>query len=161
MAAATRRGHHSRGDGGAPSPRQEVKRIQAHGPLQRDDSCPSWYRRVVGSDAWRNDQRNDKDPLTSAVGPPESEPRRPDSSRRIQKDRLNDHSDNQGARMTAGRPLVYASMQGPAANTSWLSSRVWARWSEALAHRSRPSTSTSMIPAASASNSCLAAMTAW
>src|SRR5215207_3598305 len=60
----------------------------------------------------------------------------------------------------AGRPVVYASMQGPAANTSWLSSRTWARWSDALAQHSRPSRSTSMMPAASASNSCLAATTA-
>src|SRR5829696_3462508 len=52
-------------------------------------------------------------------------------------------------------------MQGPAANTSWLSSRVWARSSDALAHRSRPSMSTSMTPAASASNRLLAAWTAW
>jgi hypothetical protein len=48
--------------------------------------------------------------------------------------------------MTAGRPVVKASMQGPAANTSWLSSRVWARSSEALAHRSWPSMSTSPQP---------------
>src|SRR5215217_1410969 len=65
------------------------------------------------------------------------------------------------SRMTAGLPVVNASAQGPAANTSWFSSRVWARRSEALAHRSRPSMSASMTPAASASNSCLAAMTAW
>src|SRR5215217_3837114 len=38
--------------------------------------------------------------------------------------------------------------------------QVWARSSEALAQRSRPSMSVSMTPAASASNSCLAAMTA-
>jgi hypothetical protein len=29
------------GDGGAPSPHQEMKRAQAHGPLQRDDPCPN------------------------------------------------------------------------------------------------------------------------
>jgi hypothetical protein len=38
--------------------------------------------------------------------------------------------------------------------------KVWARWSEALAHRRAPSMSTSMTPAASASKSCLAAWTA-
>src|SRR5215207_11151430 len=62
--------------------------------------------------------------------------------------------------MTAGFPVVYAWAQGPAAKISWLSSRVWARWSEALAQRSWPSSSASMIPAAWASNSCLAARTA-
>jgi hypothetical protein len=30
----------TRGDGGAPGPHQELRSIQAHGPLQRDDSCP-------------------------------------------------------------------------------------------------------------------------
>jgi hypothetical protein len=41
--------------------------------------------------------------------------------------------------MTAGRPLVNAWAQGPAAKVSWLSSRVWASGSEALAQRSFPS----------------------
>jgi hypothetical protein len=40
--------------------------------------------------------------------------------------------------MAAGRPAANASMQGPAANASWLSSRTWARWSEALAQCRRP-----------------------
>jgi hypothetical protein len=62
--------------------------------------------------------------------------------------------------MTAGRPLVNACRQGPAAKVSWLSSRIWASGSEALAQRSRPSASASMIPAASTANSCLAATTA-
>src|SRR4029450_208161 len=62
--------------------------------------------------------------------------------------------------MTAGRLVVNASAHGPAANTSWVSSRVWARWPEALAQRSLPSMSASMIPAASASNRLLAATTA-
>jgi hypothetical protein len=62
--------------------------------------------------------------------------------------------------MTAGWPLAKACRQGPAAKVSWLSSRAWARGSEALAQRSLPSASPSMIPAASTSNSCLAATTA-
>jgi hypothetical protein len=61
--------------------------------------------------------------------------------------------------MTAGWPLAKACRQGPAAKDSWLSSRAWATGSEALAQRSRPSASASMIPVASTSNSCLAATT--
>ena len=38
--------------------------------------------------------------------------------------------------MTAGWPLAKACRQGPAAKVSWLSSRVWATGSEALAQRS-------------------------
>ena len=56
------------------------------------------------------------------------------------------------------RPAVNACRQGPVAKVSWLSPGFG---SEALAQRSLPLASASMIPAASTANSCLAATTAW
>src|SRR5215208_752491 len=60
------------------------------------------------------------------------------------------------SRMAAGSRWLNATAHGPWASRSCSSSTLWAVWSEALAHRSCPSWSTSISPAPSARNSCLA-----
>src|SRR5215217_340884 len=60
------------------------------------------------------------------------------------------------SRMAAGSRWLNATAHGPLASRSCPSSTLWAVWSEALAQRSCPSWSTSISPAPSAPNSCLA-----
>src|SRR5215207_1362033 len=61
------------------------------------------------------------------------------------------------SQIAAGSRWLKATAHGPLASRSCSSSTVWAVWSEALAQRSCPSASTSISPAPSAENSCLAA----